>query len=261
MSNNAPGVQNKMLLVVAIVLAIVVVVAYNLHVSRIRASVTDVAGTKLRLLRDIQPGQKIKSDDLESVPVSSEQLKVLGEVVDADSTEAKDAFGYPLNQAIPRGNWLRWDHLPQRGNDGPAANIRPGFVERSFPIDERMVPGDILRVGGRINMLAELPDGKGGFSTMRVVEGLRVHAVGGQGQTPEAVGGLSQAGASGRQSYRTIGVEVSKDVSMQLQNIMTHARRGVFQIEVVNPRDPVSAEAGQITKDTKQFASTAAVTK
>ena len=253
MSDNAPGIQNKTLLAVAVVLAAIVVVLFNVD-RRMRSSSSALTATRLRLLRDIAPGQKIKSEDLEWVGLTKDVADALNDVVDPNAENGiKEVTRYPVNQWLYRGKWLRWDNLPNRDESSPAANITQGMVARALPLDERLSPGEILRVGGRVNILAELPDGKGGFTACRVIEGVRVHNIGGQGQAEGAV----QSGA-GKTAYRTITVELTKDVSIELQNILTHARRGVFQIEVVNPREPLAAGSAQINKDVKRFAAVAA---
>jgi len=61
-------------------------------------------------------------------------------------------------------------------------------------------------------------------------------------------------------SYRSVGIEVTPDVSTQLLNLRTHMI-GEFIVELRNPRDNQltdTDEAGQINPDLAELAKTAA---
>jgi hypothetical protein len=248
MTPSAPGLQNKKLLLVAILLGVIVAIVYNVHIGKVRDAASKTGGAKLRLLRDIRAGQKLKIDDVEQVTIPASAVDLLKDVVDGSDDRLDDIRRMPptLNQAVSKGNWLRYEYLPTGAGGGPAAAIGKKHAAVALPVDERVVPGDILRVGGYVNLLAQLPDARGNYNTYRVVEGLLVHSIQGEGpiENPGGVGAVSPS----RSTYRTITVQAPLDLSLQLKNIESHARRNVFSVEVINPNDRPEAY-GVLSKD------------
>jgi hypothetical protein len=244
MAKEAPGIQNKLLLIIAGVLALVVVVAYNLHVSGLRSQMNDVKGYKYRILRDLEAGDTLQMKDLEAVSVTAPAWEALKDVVgypangsvDDGTMQLKTAMKNPLKQKLQRNKWLRWDDLGVETSKGPADRVPPGKVARALPVAD-IVPGELVQIGGRVNLLGDLPDGKGGVRCYRVIEGLEVFAIAGKG-TGE-VAGAPSAGVA-KTTYRTVTVACSKDVSIKLQNIMSHIRGGAFTLEVARPGDKIS---------------------
>ncbi len=113
-------------------------------------------------------------------------------------------------------------------------------------IDSSESLGDILRVGDRVNILAKLSIPGKGIGTYRIIEGVKVLAVGGQGLYDEqSTKRARQFAAEGLRSYRSVTIEIDPDVSLQLSNILSYCV-GNIQLELRNPSQPLPAWAGKI---------------
>lgn len=254
-----PGIQNKRLLIVAAVLAAVVVIVYNVHIRQVRRAGRGRTIQLLRFQRDMELGEQITSKDLTVVPIDEVAAGNLGNVMGKE--HLKFATQSIINQRVQKGQYLLWQHITQDEHSGPSRMIGKGMVAVSIDMDPRVAPGDILRVGDRVNILARLSVGRGPLKTYRVVEGLRVLAVGGRGRKQMAAYGKSRRPfEEGLRSYRSITVEVFPDVSLQLENVLSH-KVGSVRVELLNPAEKLSATAGQINPSLQNLTGAAAPTR
>ncbi len=228
---NSP-VANKKLLLTGIVLAVIVVVLYNVQVARIRATSRGKTVELLRLARDMQPGQKIRSKDLEAVEVPQQFLEGLDNYIKAENIDY--AITSTLQQPVIKGRWLMYEHTVNPEKSNPSARISPNMVTYTLTIDPRRSPGEILRVGDRVSILGMLQVNNKPLQAYRIIEDLKVIEIGGMSfrDTPLTVSKRSSKQAM--RQFAKITVEVNKDISLQLANILSHLS-GSAWLEVRNP--------------------------
>jgi hypothetical protein len=87
---------------------------------------------------------------------------------------------------------------------------------------------------------------------MRIIEGVRVLAIGGAGLM-EAKGGERASKAAPARNYRNITVELAKDVSLEFKNVLTHVS-GDCSIELLSSRVAKSPAFGRINPLLKDLA-------
>ncbi|MCD6304299.1 MAG: Flp pilus assembly protein CpaB [Planctomycetes bacterium] len=246
------GGPNIWLLLIALGLGLVVVVIYNVHIDRVRKAGRGQTVRLLRVTRDMEAGDKIAPEDLAVRAVPKQYETALGNVVDADNLDL--AIGSRVNQTIGKDQWLLWSHITEIGTNKPANVITPGDVAVAVPLDSRMSPGDILRPNDRVNIVGLLPVGNGGLKTFRIIEGVRVLAVAGVGLQPHRSMDREPARLSaGQRSYRSITVEISKDVALQFANVLTHLS-GNCWVELLSSREEKKPTFGRINPLLKDLA-------
>lgn len=228
------GVQNIWLLFIALGLGLVVVVIYNVHIYNVRKEGRGQSIYLLSVTRDMEKGEKIGQEDLAIRPVPKQYQGTLGNVVPEENL--KYAVGSTVNDAIGKGQWLMWGHITDLGNTKPANSIAPGNVAVGVSLDARKgVPGDILRPNDQVNILGVLSTQGTTLKYMRIIEGVRVLAVGGEGLNETKGGGRNIRATPPARSYRNITVELPKDVSLEFMNVLTHVS-GECSIELRSAR-------------------------
>jgi Flp pilus assembly protein CpaB len=237
-----PGVQNKWLLLIAAVIALVVVAVYNFHVASVRRQ---ARGDEIRLLKtkaDLEPGDRIERQDLAVETVRTENADAFGNVLKEDDLEF--ALRSNVNQAVPADRWLSWEQLLAGGAPRPSERIDPDKVSCVVEIDSS--PGDLLAVGDRVNVLGVFSVDRRPPRTYRVIESVPVLSIDGR-----------TARGMRRTRYDQVQVIVDRDVSLRLKNILTH-KRGEVWLEVLNPEAGVPERAGMINPELEPLARSAA---
>jgi Flp pilus assembly protein CpaB len=247
MAEQVPTIQNKKLLAVACVLALVVVAVYNFRIQQVKEAGKGKAIELVRLTHDLDAGDKIAAQDMELVPVEKSAAAALGNVIDKDNMNF--AIGMPVNQRVVKGQWLQWGQITQQEAAQPSRKISPGMVAVTLSVDPRLSPGDVLRVGDRVNVLGVMALGSQPAKAYRIIDDVRVLAVGGRGAREN----LSRTSVeTPQQSYRSVLIEVSPEVSLQLSNVLSHVRGSVW-VEVLNPDTGTSPLAGQINPELRRI--------
>jgi Flp pilus assembly protein CpaB len=244
------GIQNVWLLFIALSLGVLVVVIYNVHIYKVRQ---EGRGKTIRLLKvthDMERGEKIAADDLETVTVPRQHEESIGDVVDDDMREY--AIGQALNQPVEKGRWLLWEHITSGGGRRSSNEITPGCVAVAVPLDSKLAPGDILRLNDRVNIVGLLPMGQS-LKTFRMIEGVRVVAIGGEGIQPAKVVDVPAKRGRSARSYQSITIEVSKDVALEFANVLTHVS-GSCWVELLSSRESDSKNFGRINPQLKGLA-------
>ncbi|HUT02158.1 MAG TPA: Flp pilus assembly protein CpaB [Phycisphaerae bacterium] len=244
------GVQNVWLLIIALALGLVVVVVYNFHIYRVRQEGRGKTISLLRVNRDIEAGERLADEDLQEQFLPKQYEGSLGNVVRAENKE--NAVGSVVNQNIEKGRWLHWSHIIGGDTAKPANVIAKGNVAVTVPVDPRMSLGDILSQNDRVNILGLVPVGQQ-LRTFRIIKGVRVLAIGGEGIRPNKVMEWTPKSKQGSRSYRSITIEVSPDVSIQLANVLTHVS-GSCWVELLSSSEARSADFGKISPELKDKA-------
>ena len=245
MSEESPGIANKKLLAVALALAALVVVFYNVQISRVREAGKGDTKKLLRVRRPMQRGEEIGRKDIEVVEVELEYAKGFGNYLTEENLDY--AVTSTLNEPVSKGQWLLWRHTTTTERNNPSNRIRPGMVTHTFAIDPRQSPGEILRVGDRVNVLGMLAVNSKPLQTYRIIADLKVVEIGGR-SFPDETNSARRSRSEGMRQFQKITVEVSPEVSLQLANVLTHVQ-GKLWVEVKNPSDTRSRKNQEIHQD------------
>jgi len=238
----------------------VVVVLYLAQISHLKSSQRQGKVAVLKFVHDVGAGKKPKRVDVEIVEIERSQLKHLESLVKAK--DIGDVVGRRLYEEGRIGQFVQFHHIMGQDRYGPSSKLYEGMVAVPLDVDPRYVPGDILRVYDRVNILAVLSVDRKPHRTYRVMEYVRVLAVGGRGEQQRYL--VDARGARKGQmprTYRSITVEVPKDKSLELMNVLTH-RIGAIRLELC--RSGKNAEIdeskiGRINPELKKLAQKAAM--
>ncbi len=248
MAENVPVFQNRRLLIVAAALGIIVAVVYNFHIAQVREAAQGKKASVLRVLRDISPGEEIKTADLEQVEVAAEVVNSLqnpiGTLTEFTAYERRIA-----NQSIQKGQYLLWGHISGTSFAGrPSAGISRDMKSYTLAIDPQKSPGELLSRGDHVDIIGVFSIGAKPPQSYLVLRGVRVLTVAGK---------AAREGSSGKPrvdeglaSFRTIDIEVSDDTALKMRNLETHMV-GYFTLGVRNPTEnfPPNPEINPELKD------------
>ena len=235
MAEEAPAVQNKKLLLVSILLAILVVIIYNVHVHQIIKGQTGQLMRLCKAARDLRRGDKITRQDIIIEEVPSQYTQALGKVVQAKDIDFLMGQKEGLNKDVAQGAWFQWSDLTGASEENKLKEMRKGMVGLAVQINPAESPGEILRPGHRVNLVGRLEVGNRPLQAYRILEAIRVLAVAGIG-AQEDVGrrGPGAVMQRGPRSYRSLTIEVHSSVSPALKNVLSYVQGDIW-LEVCHP--------------------------
>ena len=242
MADETPVVQNKGMLIVALVLGILVVLIYNWQIAQVREEIKGETVFLFRVRTDFKQGATLSMQDLEPYEVGKNIAESLGPVVSMTSPEDRSIVaGYSINQPIRAGETLFWSHIDRKNDPPPSSRITPGMVAKAIRLQK--APGDILRPGDLVNLLGRFPM-RGILQPYRIIEGVKVVGVGGRTlkETPLPTGGWGTN--EGLMSYREITIELTPEASLQMEMILAHVPLGL-EIEVL-PHNALVTNGGVV---------------
>ena len=261
MPEEAPAVQNWRLLIVACVLGLVVMIVYNLHIRAVARQGRREQVTAFRYERNIDAGDTLADDDLTGEQIPRDVADRLGRLLEEGEKDTL-AVNQKINRAVSKGDFAMAGHFTSVENPGPAWNLGENMVQRTIPVDSKKTVGRVLRIGNHVNILGVLPTKQGTYKMYRIIEWLKVVAIGGETDRRNASGGRMNTAERGVRSYNAITVEMQRkpvDVSLQWGNLETHLR-GPAIIEVCPGRHrPKMGMAGVIAEELMEFTKKAAV--
>jgi Flp pilus assembly protein CpaB len=240
MAEEEPRVQNKGMLVVSLVLALVVVLLYNVHVNSVRREARGELADVLRVTRDILSGDRIARTDIEVTQIAERDANALGNVLKDEDLEY--AVGKTARQRIRRGNLLLWAHVLAEGADAPSQQITPGYEGVTLDLDPRWSPGDILRPGDLVDVIGIFHLKGKPSRAYRIIPAVRVRSVGKRSATQEMSSGPRAAAPA---SYRSVLIEVKPDVVLPLTNVISNVQGGL-RLVIRNRGERLPRDAGQI---------------
>ncbi len=233
MPQDAPAIQNKGMLIAAVIVASIVVVIYNVHIARVRKESSPTMVSLLRFTNDMPAGREVTPRDYEVVQVSATFEAGLPKVVaEKDETLLQNAR---LNMFVRKGDWVEWRHILPESGDVPSTAISQGMVSHTIEVDKNTAPGDMLRIGDRVNLIGVLSLSGRPARAYRIIRGVKVLGIGGRNVEAGVSTGRKRVQNAYLRSYRKITIEAPEDVSLQLTNILS--RTGPVKVEVMNPRD------------------------
>jgi hypothetical protein len=255
MPQEAPAVQNWRLLIVACVLGLVVMVVYNVHINKVRNENKDEMVTVFRYDRTIEVGSRVSDDDLIRVKIPRRTAESIGRLLEKDEKDTL-AVNQQINQGVSKNDFAMTGHFTNIDQVGDAVLLAAGKVLLTLPVDSKKSPGSVLRVGNYVNVLGMLPTKGGTYKSYRIIEKLKVVAIGGKGER----GARSGTAEKGSRTYNSITVEMrwkDPDVSLQWNNLETYLR-GPAVIEICSPKFLSKIPPGTIAPDLADFTKVAA---
>ena len=253
--------STKWQLFVAIGLAILVIILFNVNQASMRRRAEGDTIELLRYNRDMRVGDRISAQDITVQTIPARGAEGLKSVLRNRKEDRDFIVNQYLSKDVGKGDYIEWSDISGSGEDRASGNIEIPNVERGVPIDSATSPGRDLSIGDRVNLIGRF-NLNGRIEAVRVIENVRVVSIGGQGMdTLGSAGGVRSSGSRSRSSYRSIGIQVSPIVSLQVENLLNHLI-GEFVIELRNPRDQTladtdtSATINEKLKDLTQGAAT-----
>jgi len=248
MAEETQSVQNKGLLLIALILGLVVAVVYNLHIAQVKKEQSGKMVRLLRYRRDMKAGDVIKADDVASQEVSIYNARAFGNIV----TEGKKdtVIGETLNQSVRAKQWVAMEHTIMGLSHTADQAVTPGKVSVPIEIDARMSPGIMLSASGRVNLVGRFALGNGPEQTYMIMENVRVLSVG--GGAPDT-GGIMSNPERAAKTYRTIQIEIDPHEHLRLLNVLAHIR-GPVSVQVLNRMDAPPGTGGVVDDSLKSLA-------
>ena len=238
MAEQSTGVQNRGMLIVAIILAVIVVIAFNFFVEAVKNEKNETV-TVLQYVRTLQADRRVDKGDVKEVKIAKATYEMFENLVLADEKEAI-VEGEEVVHPVYSGKFVFHGDFRRGEGMRPDSTISPGKV--AVPIQVGSAPGAILTPEGRINLVAPFALEGGRVSNEVVIQGVRVLGVAG-GIGVDALGG-SQRNPT---SYRTVTVELDPVVHLQLETVLSH-KRGPVMVQVVNRGEVNANQEPRIAK-------------
>lgn len=256
MAQEAPGIQNKTVLIVAIVLGLLVAGIYEYQVSSIRNADKKNQVFLLQFRHDVKPGARIERKHFDFRPVPRSIAEGLGVVTLNDPEDINRYRDEPLTRGGKVNQFLRFDHLKRSSSLSPSVRIEEGNVAVPLMLDPRLSPGEILRPGDHVNVIAEFDFTGQGRREYYVIKGVRVHTVGGKGlEEDEDTGRVNDRGV---RTFRGLTVEVRQDVSLTLRRLMGEKTVSV-EVCSSSPDAQLPSDAGEINPEVERLARKAGI--
>lgn len=213
MAQETPGIANKKLLLVAIVLAVVVVVLYQVQISHIRKASRGQTQWLLQYQVNRQAGDVLADGDIKAVEVDAKLAAGLEGCMTRENKEFP--VGRKLTESVRREQWVLWRHVTAPEESNPSAKINRRRVKYSFTVDPEQSPMEELAEGDRVNVYGMFVINRKPLESYLIVKNLKVMEV---------------------PSKRKVTVEVTDEMAGTLANIRTNAV-GELWITVRNPTE------------------------
>ncbi len=257
MPEEAPAVQNWRLLIVACLLGLVVMVVYNIHIGKVRRGLDVEMVTAYRYARNLEVGDKVADEDLDRIQIARKTADSIGRLLEKNEKDTL-AINQTINRDVSKSDFAMTGHFTTQDAHDPAGLMGKDKVQITIAVDSKKAPGRVLRIGNHVNIMGILPDKSGNYQTYRIIEWLKVTAIGGQTDR----GGSMTTAEGGVRNYKSITVEMKRkdpDVAVQWRNLETHLR-GSAVIEICPSRQiPKKGVAGVIPPGLVQFTTRAAI--
>lgn len=239
MAEETPGIQNKKLLIIALVLGGVVAIVYNIQMGKVRSAGRGEMVKLLQFRRDVEKGSVVDKEVLRTFEVPEKAAAALANFVTADKLGSiRDET---ISENVQKGAFLEWGHIIKQNVSSPSETIGEGMVAHTLAVDPRRVPGNLLRRGDRVHVKGMLPDPKGTLQSTYIIRGVRILAIAGKGAETTSAQSKSRTRNKAASSYGSITIEVTEEISLQLDNIISYVQ-GPVRIVVLNPNDMIPGQ-------------------
>ncbi len=217
-----PGIQNKGLLITALVLAGIVVVIYNVHIAHVRSAAKGKTRDVLKYNKYLTVGHDVDSEkDIEIVTVPQAVYDVLPNPILAD--EIKIVNGETLKKNVNKGQYVLWGHFTGGEKTRPSYSLPDDMQAVTIEVNPDLSPGTVLRWGDNVDVLAVLPVGDK-YTTCRVIENVQVVAIGGQYPQEEYQPRGTRSSSSVPRTYKSITLQMKPELAVQLHNVLSYKK-------------------------------------
>ncbi|MDY7009480.1 MAG: Flp pilus assembly protein CpaB [Planctomycetota bacterium] len=229
-------VWNKKLLVASLILAGFAVVMFYLYDKAQKNKLKGETVQVLQWKRSLTAGEEIGEEDVGPIDASLSSKDLKGVI----RWENKSIVlgGRRVNRSVSKGDRVYYNDIVGASEKTPADEITPGMRGFTLQVDPNYTPGDMLRVGGRVDVMGMVRLKGKPAKTYTLVQNLRVLAIGGKARkTEESLGSKRERQYnSGISVYRSVTVEVSPTLAEQLVDLMPRIMGKVW-LTVRNPTD------------------------
>ncbi|MBN1554276.1 MAG: hypothetical protein JXA11_05990 [Phycisphaerae bacterium] len=246
MAESVQGIQNKWLLIIAVVLGLVVVFLYNAHIHAIRSELEGKTVAVVQLAKDLPAGERITARHIKKAVIPKDNAEAYGKIVPWKHRDYLTAHGgKPIHRALRKDQYLLYDYIDDAGGDRASQKLGDGMVAIPVEFDRNQSLGDMLAPGDTVNLKGVFASPGGTYRTYRILSDVRVMNIGGVGAADDA--GRTNSRIRTR-NYRQITIEVTPDVSLKLSNLKTHMI-GDFQLEINQAGAGMTSQPGQINPE------------
>ncbi|MCD4699170.1 MAG: Flp pilus assembly protein CpaB [Phycisphaerae bacterium] len=229
-------VWNKKLLVASLILAGFAVAMFYLYDSSQKKKLSGETVQVLQWKRSLTAGEEIGDEDIGPMTSSSSPKNLKGVI----TWENKSIVlgGRRVNRSVSRGDRVYYNDIVGASAKTPADDITQGMRGFTLKVDPNYTPGDMLRIGGRVDVMGMVRLKGKPAKTYTLVQNLRVLAIGGKARKPEESLGSKRGReySSGIRVYRSVTVEVPPELAEQLVDLMPRIMGKVW-LTVRNPTD------------------------
>jgi len=254
MAEPVQGIQNKWLLIIAVVLALVVVFLYNAHIRAIRSELEGKTVEVVVMAKDLPAGEKITARHIARAVIPRDSAEAYGKIWPWKYRDVlTEHGGKVIHRALHKGEYLLYDYVDDAGGARASQKLGDGMVGITIEFSRDQSLGDMLAPGDTVNLKGVFPTPGGTYRTYRMLSDVRVMNVGGVGAADETGGAGSLRRA---RNYQRITIEVTPDVSLKLSNLLTHLV-GDVQVELNQAGLSGSTQPGQISPELEYLAAQA----
>jgi len=240
-------VWNKKLLVVSFITAVVAVGLFYVYDSIQQRKITGDVVEVLKWRRDLRAGEEINPADIAVVKITRQAVQALEGVMRKEDMKGMVTDGAHVNRDVRRQGFVLFQDIIEIQGDRPSRGISTGKCAFTLPVDPSYVPGRLLRVGDRVNLLGEIALPNTQPKAYTLVKNLRVLAVGGEPTNPDTLVGsdVAKKHRPGARVYRSLTVEVNDQLAEVLIELLPRIIGRVY----VTVRSPNDIGQGQWTID------------
>ncbi len=226
--------DNKRILTISVIAAILAVVLVNLYVASIRGEYTSSPVVVLQATRDVPEGQPVLPRDYRKVALP----KKLFASVTAYAVTEQDLpilASTPLRHALRTGDIISYSHLSRTVQEALRDTIPSGMRAVSIPVSEEGSVSNFVQPGDLVDIIATLIT-KDQAVTKALLTGIRVLAVGGE-YSENAAPNPGQRG-----HYGTVTLEVTMEQAERLV-FARDQLRATMTLLLRNPKDQAAPPA------------------
>jgi Flp pilus assembly protein CpaB len=232
-------VTNKKLLAISLLLGLTAVILFYVYDWVKTQALRGDRIVVLKWARDLGPGEAITKGDIVPVEISKRTWDQIGGIVKSSDREAVVPENTIVSRSVQKHRFVLYTDVSTAKTQRPSERIAPGMVAITLPVDPYHTPGDMLRVGDRVDVIGLLAVGKDPVKAYTLVQNLKVTAVGGQSDNPEEgelINPQDRRRRPGIRVYRSITVQVGPALAVQLADLMPRIRGKVWLV-IRNPTD------------------------
>jgi len=200
----------------------------------------------LRFERDMAQGERIDLDrDLSMANVSRNLADGLGDVVVIGTADEMKMYrGETLNRNVAKGQFLTVSMLVRAAKPPPWDSMRS---PTNVAVEIRLsTPSGLLRPGDRVNLIARVPGKDGRVRPVRVIEDVRVLAVGGRAHDGAEI--EEDANSPSPWVWGRITIELTPQDSLDLHKVLAYLDQGL-SVELLSSKSPRSAVGGRMNPE------------